>query len=358
MRYPSIDVLRMVAIFVMVFVHFSENLSGTLLPIAGLGAPLFVFLSGVSYQLWVAGQVARGRSDLEISRTSIRRGLFVIGTGFLFNILVWLPEDTFIWDVLTFIGTALLILNVVRRLPPVIPVLMAAVAILLSPVLQRLANYPAYWVNKYYEYDFTLSDLLTGFLVAGYFPLLPWIAYSLIGYVTAAHLFTGGAATRDRWLPIAVLGGGLIGLSAAALGLRAIVPGVATRLAGWRMYPPSLEYVTMTIGMALLLLAVAHRALDSRASGSRRGEFLTIAKTFSRYSLTIYVLHHLVHIWPLWITAALHGKEPTEYWMKAMSFPASMSLAVLFLGVSYTVLRWLGPDERIGIESTMRWLCD
>ncbi len=75
------------------------------LPIAGLGAPLFVFLSGVGYRLWVAGQVARGKSDLEISKTTIRRGLFVIGTGFVFNILVWLPEDTFIWDVLTFIGT-------------------------------------------------------------------------------------------------------------------------------------------------------------------------------------------------------------------------------------------------------------
>lgn len=358
MRYPSIDVLRTFAIFVMVFVHFAENLSGTLLPIAGLGAPMFLFVSGVSYQLWVTGQVARGRSNLEISKASIRRGLFVIGVGFLFNIFVWLPEDTFIWDVLTFIGTALLILNIVRNLPPGVPVLMAAVAILLSPVMQKLADYPAYWVNRYYEYDFTLSDLLTGFLVAGYFPLLPWIAYSLVGYVTAAHLFSGGGAVRNRWLPIAALGGGVMSLSAAALALRTLVPGFATRLAGWRMYPPSLEYITMTIGLALLLVAVAHRILDREAVGSRHAGLLTIARTFSRYSLTIYVLHHLVHVWPLWIYAASQKLEPTEYWMKAMSFPTSMSLAVLFLGVCYALLRRLGPDERIGIESAMRWLCD
>lgn len=358
MRYPSIDVLRTLAIFVMVFVHFSENLSGTLLPIAGLGAPLFVFLSGVSYRLWVAGQVARGKNDLEISKTTIRRGLFVIGTGFVFNILVWLPEDTFIWDVLTFIGTALLILNVARRLPPIIPVLIAAVAIGVSPILQQLVDYPSYWVSKYYEYDFTLSDLLTGFLVAGYFPLFPWIAYSLIGYVTAAGVFSGSVASKERSLPVALSGGGLMALSAAVLAVRAFVPATTTLLAGWRMYPPSLEYVVMTIGMALLLLAVTHLMLDRGEETAQRSSFLTIAKTFSRYSLTIYVLHHLVHLWPLWIYGATVSDDPTEYWMKAMSFPASMALAVLFLGLCYALLRWLGPDERIGIESAMRWLCD
>ena len=147
-------------------------------------------------------------------------------------------------------------------------------------------------------------------------------------------------------------------LSAAVLAVRAFIPATTTHLAGWRMYPPSLEYVTMTIGMALLLLAITHLAFDSREETARRSGFLTIAKTFSRYSLTIYVLHHLVHLWPLWICAVAQGQEPTEYWMKAMSFPASMALAVLFLGLCYTLLRWLGPDERIGIESAMRWLCD
>jgi uncharacterized membrane protein len=67
MRYPSIDLLRTLAIQVMVIVHFCENLTGVILPITGLGAPLFSFLSGVSYFLWVQGQQARGRSDEECS---------------------------------------------------------------------------------------------------------------------------------------------------------------------------------------------------------------------------------------------------------------------------------------------------
>ena len=125
MRYSSIDVLRTFAIFVMVLVHFGENLSGYNSPISGFGAPLFTLLSGVSYRLWVLGQTARGVSELEISKVSIRRGLFVFGLGFAFNLLVWLPKDIFNWDVLTFIGAALLLLNVARRIPLSISVLAA-----------------------------------------------------------------------------------------------------------------------------------------------------------------------------------------------------------------------------------------
>ena len=117
MRFASIDVLRTFAIFVMVLVHFGENLSGYVSPLTGFGAPLFAFLSAVSYYLWVQGQISRGKSQEEISKVSVRRGLFVIGIGFLFNIFVWLPEDTFNWDVLTFVGTALILLDGFRRVP-------------------------------------------------------------------------------------------------------------------------------------------------------------------------------------------------------------------------------------------------
>ena len=66
-RQASIDVLRAVAIALMVVVHFVENLSGWYadativfagvhqvwwLP-TGFAAPTFTFLTGVSYRLWV-----------------------------------------------------------------------------------------------------------------------------------------------------------------------------------------------------------------------------------------------------------------------------------------------------------------
>ena len=89
MRYSSIDILRTFAIFSMVIVHFVENLSGSDFVPSGFGAPLFTFLSGVSYRLWLNSQEARGRSDADISKVTIRRGLFLFGVGFVFNVL-WL----------------------------------------------------------------------------------------------------------------------------------------------------------------------------------------------------------------------------------------------------------------------------
>jgi len=68
----------MVAIFVMVWVHFVENLSGVIPSITGFGAPLFSFLAGVSYCLSIEQQRERLSSEA-ISKISIRRGLFVFG---------------------------------------------------------------------------------------------------------------------------------------------------------------------------------------------------------------------------------------------------------------------------------------
>ena len=369
MRYASIDILRTVAIVVMVVVHFSENLSGQILPITGLGAPLFAFLSGVSYRLWANGLEARGVSEETISKTSIRRGLFVFAVGFAFNILVWLPEDTFNWDVLTFIGFALLVLNVARRLPLPVPILIAVLSLLVSPLLRGLADYDAYWVNRYFECDLTLSDVFIGFMATGYFPIFPWIAYSLAGFVTAALMFNDSPETTEsnaspdsqppRWTTM-IVGASFMTTSGILLAVRPYTHELISQhmLGGWRMFPATVEYVLATIGMALLLFGLAYQCVDRNPNAARFKGLLSIAKTFSRYSFTIYVLHHVVHLWPLWIYGIATGNEPTFYWQKAMSTTVSLPLSFVFLAACYFALRRIGPDRRLGIEGWMRWLCD
>jgi len=374
MRYPSIDILRTIAIVVMVFVHFGQNLSGYAVPVAGLGAPLFAILSGVSYRLWLNGQIKRGISDEVISKISTRRGLFVFGVGFAFNIFVWLPEDAFNWDVLTFIGIALLLLNIARRLPLSISVLIAIVSLLVSPLLREMADYPAYWVNNYYEGDLTLSDVLIGFLATGYFPIFPWITYSLVGFVTGSLLFgdagEGLAPVSDQegegeppkrspgWTMVAI-GGAFLSVSLTLLLMRPYLPEVVSKklLGGWTMFPPTIEYILGTIGWALFLFGLMHQFVDRNPRVLQFTGWMSIAKTFSRYSFTIYVLHHIVHLWPLWIYGITMGQEPTYYWTIAMSTAWSMPLALLFLVCCYFALRWTGPERRLGIESWMRWLC-
>jgi Heparan-alpha-glucosaminide N-acetyltransferase, catalytic len=368
MRYSSIDCLRTVAIVVMVLVHFAENLSGVFLPITGLGAPLFAFLSGLSYCLWLLGLESHGVSDEEISKRSIRRGLFVFGIGFFFNILVWLPADVFNWDVLTFIGFAILLLNGLRYLPLPVAILVAVVCILISPILRNMADFNSYWIEGHFESDLTLSDVLIGFFATGYFPVFPWLAYSVAGLVTGKLMFQSidsGASSelasndKSSW-KIIIFGAGLMAVSGFLLMLGQSWPAAISRrlLGGWNMFPATIEYVLATLGMAMVLLGGVHNLIDRRKSESRRSGWFDVAKTFSRYSFTIYVLHHLVHLWPMWIWAVAEGKEPTIYWQKAIPLAMSLPLAFVFLAASYFLLRKIGPDRRWGIEGWMRWLCD
>jgi uncharacterized membrane protein len=353
MRYPSIDILRTIAIFVMVLVHFSENLSGFTPPVQGFGAPLFAFLSGVSYRLWSKGLESRGVDDGEITKISVRRGLFVFGLGFMFNILVWLPEDTFNWDVLTFIGAALLFLTLARKLPMEVSMLTAALLVLASPVLRALVDYPAYWTDAYFDPDLTLSDVTIGFLVTGYFPLFPWLAFSLAGFVAGSTLFEasdGQVAPRSLHRRIMMAGGLLVVLGLLADAPRLFFPTTlaARLLGGWQMFPATVAYVLIAIGLALLLTGLMHRFVDGNPRAMRHRAVLDVAKTFSRYSLTMYVLHHIVHLWPLWIYGVATGNEPTHFWMKAMPVSTSLALATLFLVISY-LIRWLCDEPRYRI---------
>jgi hypothetical protein len=110
--------------------------------------------------------------------------------------------------------------------------------------------------------------------------------------------------------------------------------------------------------MAMLLLGLLHQYVDRNDRVSTDARPFLLAKTFSRYAFTIYVLHQIVHLYPLWIYGYAMGNEPTAFWQKAMPVTISIPLAVVFLACCYAILSRLNPDRRYGIEGWMRWLCD
>jgi hypothetical protein len=159
-------------------------------------------------------------------------------------------------------------------------------------------------------------------------------------------------------LPV-LTGCALMGFSGSLLAVRPYLPKVLSThfLEGWHMFPPTIEYVLATIGMASLLFGLTHTWIDRNRSRFFTTGMLDLTKTFSQYSFTIYVVHHMVHLWPLWVYGFIMEHE-NYYWQEAMSLSWSMPLAVLFLTACYLVLRKIGPDRRLGIEGWMRWLCD
>ena len=361
-RQRSVDLVRAVAIALMVIVHFAENLSGWQgggfagvhrtwwLP-TGFAAPIFTFLSGLSYRLWVEAQRERGRSEAWITKGSVRRGLFLIGLGFAFNVLVWLPEDVFNWDILTLIGLGLLVLTVARWVPDPAIVFAAAVVVAAAPPLRVAADYAAYWTGGYYDYEFTPADVTLGWLVTGYFPVFPWLAFPLTGYAVGPWML-------DRGRRGVVMATGLV---VASLAVVLAWPALPTAVTGgaelvWSMFPPSTAYVLGTVGTVMLALAAAHRLLDERPGGGRL--LMDWAGPLSRHALSIYLLHHAVHIWPLWAAGLATAGDPTALWQRALPVGWSIGLAGAFLVAAAVLFRWVDRRGLPTPELLMRWLCD
>jgi len=368
-RQASIDVLRAAAIVLMTLVHFVENLAGSWEVVdgafiganrywwmpTGFAAPLFTFLSGVSYRLWADAQRARGRDEDEVSKITVRRGLFLILFGFAFNVLVWLPEDVFNWDILTLIGTAMLALEVVRRAPPAAPLVACGLLIGLAPVLRAVADYRAFWAAGYFDYDFTVADVVLGYLATGYFPVFPWLALPLAGYA-AAPLVYGTHAGRSQPTPW-LAGGLLVAAAAAVMALRPLAPArLVTHERLWSMFPPTTGYMLGTIGGVILLATALHRTLDARSSGS--GPLVRIAGAMSRHSLSLYVLHHVAHVWPLWLAGFVAAGEPDALWQVATPVPTALAWAVAFLLLAAWLAERMDRPGAPSAESLLRWLCE
>ena len=370
-RYLSIDILRGVAILMMVQVHFVENLSfreassawlyDATIWLGFLPAPLFTIVSGMSFGLWVRKLEAAGRSDADITHAAVRRGFFLFALGIVFNVVVWLPDDAFNWDVLTLIGVSLGFLAYARKLPLGVLVLICVAIVVLSPPLRVVGDYPEYWDNAAYEYDWTIRDVAFGFFANGYFPLFPWLAFPLAGFILGEVVFP----LRER--PLVSLKGlgamGLLFMAAAALGAKwgTKMPSLVAKhyTDGLTMYPASTLYVFALFGFAMFATALLHRDVDGNPRIVGTGPVFRFLRLWSSYSLTIYIVHHIVHLSPLWLYAVLTGRDDAKYyWRSAMSAPAATALAFAFIVVMHGVLLVLDRHRKFSIESAMRWICD
>lgn len=365
-RYLSIDIARGMAILLMIQVHFVENLSPREVATAWLydfcvvlgsfAAPMFAFVSGLSYGLWLRKQRATRRSERDITRVTLRRGLFLFVLGLAFNATVWLPEEIFNWDILTLLGTAFLILAFARHLPAPVLILACVLAIVISPPLRVVADYSAYWSDDGYTYDFTLRDILFGFIANGFFPIFPWIVFPLLGFIATDTIFHREQVPPRRvlWLLTLCL------LGVAALVLAGPLPTLLARFyRGLTEFPASTAYVLAMLGVVLLALTLLHDRMDQNALALDNLFIVKQIRRFSAFSLTVYIAHHLVILWPLWIAGAWSGaSDPTVLWRQAMSTPLALTLAGAFIVLCSLALIVLENVKRFSLEAIMRRICD
>ena len=341
-RIDSIDLLRGIVMVVMMLDHTRDFLHNAALAfdptdltqtnvalfftrwITHYCAPVFVFLAGTGAYL----QLARGKSKSELSRFLVTRGIWLIVLELtLIRLGMWFSVDVRMFaflQVIWVIGVSMIVLGALVYLPVrvvgVLGVAMIALHNLLDgfrvtgwrgpgTVVPSLAG--KLWIVLHQAGEpFPIVSFPSPVVIVIY-PLIPWIGVMMAGYAFGT-LYQLGAERRRRLL-IGI--GGTV--TALFIILRAI--NIYGDPAPWSpqknfvftvlsflkttKYPPSLLYLLMTLGPAILALAVFETGATSHArelverGRSLAGRVREFFVTFGRVPLFFYLLQwYIAHL--------------------------------------------------------------
>lgn len=260
-------------------------------------APVFVFLAGTSIFL----QHLR-KPTAQLGAFLLKRGLWLLVVEFVLITFAWTFSWSFpvlIMGVIAAIGFGMLGMAALIRLPYKVILALGLIIVLGHNILDSVPfTHQGFAWDLLRNGNFAFHPIGFGHQLAIVYPILPWLGLMMLGYC-AGRLYAPDvdAALRKR---ILLLGG--FGLVVLFIGLRTLNvygdpdPWAAhTALSRTLMsfldlqkYPPSLLYVCMTIGPALLFLAVAE-PLNNRITQA--------ISVFGRVPFFYYVLHfYLLHL--------------------------------------------------------------
>lgn len=319
-------------------------------------APTFVFLSGLSVYLQ-----SRRKSLPELSSFLVKRGLWLIlleislvSFGWTFNPAYPMLMLQVIWA----IGISMVLLGLVIRLPFQVVLALGLLIVLGHNLLDIPESAKAFesnlaWDMLHYS-SFRPHWYLPGHGVLFLYPFLPWAGLMMLGYC-AGRLFQPGTDPVKRRGRLALLGTGLI-LFFVLLRWSNVygdpVPWTPQRTPFYSFlsfikvykYPPSLLYMCMTIGPALLLLALLE-GLQNR--------FTDMLKVYGRVPLFYYVLHiYLIHILCMLLffakghtmAEAYNPDSPFAFYFlihgEGFSLAGTYGVWLLVLVLLYPICRW------------------
>ena len=385
-RIDSIDLLRGIVMVIMMLDHTRDyfsaeqflfdptDLSRTSIAlfltrwITHFCAPVFFFLAGTGAYL----RLARGGTPRELSGFLVSRGVWLIALELTviralitFDIL---PRGTYIGQTIWALGWSMIVLAGLVHLPLRVTGVFGVGMILVHnafdglQVAQCVPGQPICSASDMLIRVLHVSGpvLLSadGPMFLALYPLIPWIGVMAAGYVFG-RLYTMDAEDRRRIL--LRLGGAIV---AFLLVLRATnlygdpsTWSVQPRGAAFTVlsflnltkYPPSLLYLCMTIGPAIMLLAYLER--------ERRGRIGVALVTFGRVPMLFYVLQWVFAHGVAYAAFAAAGKptealfifhnNPPEVLARA-GFPLPVVYVFWIVGVLalYPICRWYAEVKR------------
>jgi uncharacterized membrane protein len=318
-------------------------------------APVFVLLAGTAAFF----QAARGKTPQDLSKFLLTRGLWlvfleltVIRLGWLFDVSYAFAFLQVIWA----IGWSMVVLAALVRLPVRvvggIGIAMIALHNLLDGIsADQLGRWGSLWAILH---ESKLLQIAPGHAVFIVYPLVPWIGVMAAGYALGAFVDVDAAVRKRRLLQIGtactvgfvlVRGLNVYGDPSPRVVYGDLLPTVLSFL-NCNKYPPSLSFLLMTLGPALLALGF----MEGR-DYLGKGFFLV----FGRAPLFYYMLHlYLAHAGGIALLMGYHGLEKYRAHSNGFGMPAEMlfGLPVVYLATAlvvialYPLCRWFADLKR------------
>jgi uncharacterized membrane protein len=318
-RIESIDILRGVVMVIMALDHVRDyfhygsvfidptNLETTT-PllfftrfITNFCAPVFVFLSGTSAFLY-----GSNKTKTQLFKFLFTRGIWLIFLEIVVNTFIWTFDVTYsfqLFQVIFAIGFSMICLSLLIYLPKkvilIIGILLVAGHNALDSVVLQGQSLPS--IIWYFLHQENALVYGSNYMVLLHYPLIPWIGLMALGYLFGTFYQKDFDATvRKKWL--LRLGVGSIVFFFILRGLNVygdLVPWnvqnttTKTILSFFKVtkYPPSLLFLCITLGPAMLFL-VAYENAKNRITN-----FFLV---FGRVPLFYYFLHMaLIHIFAI-----------------------------------------------------------
>jgi uncharacterized membrane protein len=364
-RLESIDVLRGLVIVLMALDHVRDYFTGAHFDPLDLSqtsvvlfmtrwvthfcAPTFMLLAGVSARL-----VSMRSTPAQLTRFLFTRGLWlvvleitVIGLSWTFDIHY---RNGLYLQVMWALGCSMIALSAMIHLPvraiAAVSLVMIAGHNLLDGISpEQFGAWAPVWNLLHVR-----GQIPGGFVS---YPLIPWIGVMGLGYVVGS-LYRLDAQIRQATLV-------LCGLTSLALFVALRLPNLYGDPHDWvaqetlvrtllsvinvAKYPPSFQYVLITVGTGMLLLAAFEHV---------RNAFTDVLKAFGRVPLFFYSLHiALAHLAAgLLALATGHGTSVLTASHKTMPADWGYGLAGVYLAwllvllALYPACRWFANVKR------------
>ena len=292
--------------------------------ITHFAAPTFMFLAGIG--LFFA---SKRRSKDQLAALAISRGLWLIFLELTLVGFFWSFNSEFLTHpkvaVLFAIGVSMISVGVLIYLPKFLIALIAVTMILghnlfdsVSP--QDFGEYAWVWMLLHSPGNFYVGDIE----VRVVYPFIPWIGVMALGYIFGP---VTQLARKERKKIFLMSGLGLLlfGFILRFLNLYGDnatwhsydnIEQTIISFFNFTKYPPSLIYLSVLIGMAMVLMSLLDRDLKSWANP---------LKVFGQVPFFFYVLHiPLLHLAGIlfayyhfsdasWLFGAPLGKSPEQY---------------------------------------------